>query len=124
MILCMPAKGPVSLTRQTIYCFIPIMDLYASYKIKKLRWYLLIMLGLGLAMGAVSGVINPQPEQDDPELYMDGSGNVDWSKIWFGSNAGLSVGTFVMNIAIALAVAIYLIRRWSKKWNESFLNSD
>ena len=40
----MPAKGKVSLSVQTIFCIIPILDMYAAYRIKKLRSYLLIMI--------------------------------------------------------------------------------
>ena len=120
----MPANGPVSITKQTVYCFIPIMDLYAAYKIKKLRWYLLIMIGLGFAMSAVTGIANPMPEQDDPSLYMDDMGDVDWGKVWFGPNPEVAASLMILNIAITIVVAVYLIRRWSKKWNESFSNSD
>ena len=40
----MPAKGPVSMTWQTIFCFIPIADIVASYRVKRFRWYMAIML--------------------------------------------------------------------------------
>ena len=116
----MPVNEPVSLTRQTIFCFIPFLDMYAAYKIKKLRWYLLIAIGLSLAMVAVELMVNPISESDDPALYMDDFGNVDWGKIWFGPNPEVSISFMIVHIAIALIVAVYLIRRWSKKWNEKF----
>jgi len=62
-----PAHGKVSLTRQTIYCFIPIMDIYAAYHIKKLRLYLVIILGVGLTMSLISSVVNPMPDSFDEE---------------------------------------------------------
>lgn len=40
----MPAKGRVSLLVQTIFCMIPIIDMFAAYRIKKLRKYLAIMI--------------------------------------------------------------------------------
>ncbi|MCE2506140.1 MAG: hypothetical protein J4F36_06680 [Nitrosopumilaceae archaeon] len=40
----MPAKEKVSLSTQTIFCIIPILDMYVAYRIKKLRKYLLIMI--------------------------------------------------------------------------------
>ena len=116
----MPAKGPVSLTRQTIYCFIPFFDLYAFYKIKKLRLYLLIIIGIAVAFTIIEEGINPIPESDDPVLYMDNFGNIDWVKIFFGPNPEISVGIFIANTAVAIIIAIFFIRRWSKKWNESF----
>ena len=56
----MPAKGPVSLTRQTIYCFIPIMNWYAAYNIKKFRKYLLIAIIVELSLGAMYASLTPE----------------------------------------------------------------
>ena len=58
----MPAKEPVSLTRQTIFVLIPILDLIAFYRIKHLRKYLLIVyLGVGIIAGsAYSMVVTPE----------------------------------------------------------------
>ena len=56
----MPAKGPVSLTRQTIYCFIPIMNWYAAYNIKKFRKYLLIAIIVELSLGAMYASLIPE----------------------------------------------------------------
>ncbi len=118
----MPANVPVSLARQTAFCFIPVMDMYAAYKVKKLRLYLLIMIGLSLALGAIGGIINPPPESNDSELYRDDFGNIDWNKVWFGQNPEFSISFMILNIAITLALAIFLIRKWSKKWNEQIAN--
>ena len=71
-------------------------------------------------MGSIGGIMNPMPESDDPNLYMDDFGNADWGKLWFGPNPEFSISFQVVSIAITLIVAIYLIRRWSKKWNENF----
>jgi hypothetical protein len=37
-------EEPVSLIRQSIHCVIPILDIFAAYRVKKLRKYLIIML--------------------------------------------------------------------------------
>lgn len=78
------------------------------------------MLGLSIALSAVGGIINPMSEPDDPTLYMDDFGNIDVGKMWFGPNPEISISFMILNIAITLVVAIYLIRKWSKKWNEKF----
>lgn len=115
----MPATGKVSLTRQTIYCFIPIMDLYAAYHIKKLRWYLLIILAVGLAMGMVSSVINPMDEIDESRIISENQ-EIDWNYVFLGENPEAAVASFVINQVVVLAVAVFFIRRWSKKWNMQF----
>ncbi len=73
----MPAKGPVSLTRQTIYAFFPILDLIAYYKIKSLRkyvviFYLVIAIGSSLVQYAImpkSFDIEPNQELEYPPLF-------------------------------------------------------
>ncbi len=120
----MPATGKVSLTRQTIYCFIPIMDIYAAYHIKKLRWYLLIMLGVGFALSIVTSAINPMPEIDEynDKLILENK-EIDWSYVFLGENPEVAIATTIMYQAIVVAIAVYLIRRWSKQWNAQFDNT-
>jgi len=106
----MPATGKVSLTRQTIFVLIPVLDLIAFYKIKKLRKYLLIVyLGVvGIASTAYSMVVTPESwafnDNYDPNFMMDPE---SWAL------------TFPM-IAITYAISIYLVRKWSREWNEKF----
>ena len=116
----MPATGKVSLLRQTIYVFIPIMDLYAAYHIKKLRWYLLIMLLVGAAMGGLSSVINPPIEEYDEDRIMTIHGDINWEYLILGDNPELAIATSIMYQAVVFAVAVYLIRRWSHQWNRQF----
>jgi len=106
----MPADGPVSLTRQTIFVLIPILDLIAFYKIKHLQKYLLIVyLGMAGIVGTVySVVVSPESwtfsENYDPNYMLD---PMDW----------------VLQIPImaaTYAISIYLIRKWSTKWNKQF----
>jgi len=117
----MPATGKVSLTRQTIYCFIPILDLYAAYHIKKLRWYLLIMLAIGIAASTITSVINPMPEIDeyDEKLFLENQ-EIDWGYVFLGNNPEVAIALMVINQGIVLAIAVYVIRKWSKKWNLQF----
>jgi len=116
----MPADGKVSLTRQTIYAFIPILDLYAAYHIKKLRWYLLIMIATGIVIGTITSVIAPESQEYDPERLVSFDGNIDWGYAILGENPGLSLAIIIANQAISLAIAVYIIRRWSKEWNKNF----
>ena len=116
----MPAKGKVSLTRQTIYCFIPIMDIYAAYHVKKLRWYLLIMICVGIPMSIISSTVNPMPDESDMEKLVLENQEINWEYAMLGENPEVTIATTIINQAVAFAVAVYLIRRWSKKWNMQF----
>ncbi len=116
----MPAKGKVSLLRQTIYCFIPIMDLYAAYHIKKLRWYLLIMLVIGIPLSIISSVVNPMPETfDEGKLFLENQ-EINWEYAILGENPSLTIATTIIYQAIVFGVAVYIIRKWSKQWNTQF----
>ncbi len=116
----MPAKGKVSLTRQTIYCFIPIMDIYAAYHVKRLRWYLLIMICVGIPMSIISSAVNPMPDQSDMEKLMLDNQEINWEYAILGENPEVTIAITIIYHAIAFAIAVYLIRRWSKKWNLQF----
>ena len=84
-------KKPVSLKRQTIYALIPFLDLYAAYKIEKFRRFFVIILATSLPLSlAIRALILPFPYN------------------------------FAIEIPIELAVAVYLIRKWSKEWNAKF----
>ena len=106
----MPAKGKVSLPRQTIFVLIPVLDLIAFYKIKHLRKYLLIVyLGIaGIAGTAYSMIVTPESwwfsDNFDPNYIMD---TEDWA-------------LQIPMIAVSYVISIYLVRKWSKKWNLQF----
>ena len=60
----MSAKGKVSLSVQTIFCIIPILDMYAAYRIKKLRKYLVIMiLVIAIPVSVTSSVFLPTDDE-------------------------------------------------------------
>src|SRR5438445_525154 len=87
-------EEPVNITRQTIYAIIPILDLYAAYKIKKFWWYVVIMLGIGLGVSFGIKMVLPDPY------------------------------SFFLEEVFTIPIAVYLIRKWSKKWNERFTNTN
>ena len=87
----MVKKQAVSITRQTIYAIIPILDLYAAYKIEKLIKFVVIILGLDIVVGLGFVILLPFP--------------YSWIAPEF----------------ILVPLAVYLIRKWSRKWNEQFV---
>jgi len=116
----MPATGKVSLIRQTIYCFIPILDLYAAYHIKKLRWYLLILISSGIILGTITSFVVPQEYEYDLDRLMSVDGQLNWQYAILGENPETAIASIVVNQGITLAIAVYVIRRWSNHWNLQF----
>ena len=117
----MPAKGPVSMTWQTIFCFIPIADIIASYRVKRFRWYMAIMLVWGAVSTGIQMII--YPFEEDPvyneKIFSETTG-FDWEYAILGPTPELGIFSIVMHTAITYAIAVYLIRRWSRKWNLQF----
>lgn len=107
----MVKKKPVNVNLQSIFMFIPIVDLWATYRIKKLRLYLLIFyLGFGIA-GVIMDVVILGPEEyfmDEDYGIMDDFLNIPWI-----------ISTIVFRV-FYFALAVYFIRRWSREWNEQF----
>jgi len=104
----MVKQKSVSVNWQTVFVFIPFVDLWATYRIQKLRMYLLIFLiGFGTAailfqiasFGTVGFFI------EDPEVIYSNS-------LYIGGNIGM--------ILVQFALQVYLIRKWSKLWNKKF----
>ena len=109
----MPADGKVSLTIQTVFCAIPILDMYAAYRIKKLRKYLaLIILVIAIPVTIASVIFLPVEDEG-----IDGFTNM--MMFYYGVNDDqflYSIGTQIGTILFA----IFLIRRWSNQWNKQF----
>lgn len=97
----MVQKKPVSITRQTIYQFIPFLGYWAFYKVEKLRLAIVISIAFFL-VGAGLGLSYYEP---DPTVVIEDDGSY-----------------LVMQLILLVsesAVFIYLIRKWSNEWNNS-----
>ena len=109
----MPAKGKVSLPVQTIFCIIPIMDMFAAYRIKKLRKYLVIMiLVIAIPVSIVSSVFLPIDDEG-----LEGFTNL---MIYY---YGIDDNQFIFSVGVQIGsvlFAIFLMRRWLNQWNEQF----
>ena len=114
----MPAKGPVNILWQILFVvFVPILDLWAFYRIKKLRRYLLfvylpqLIIG-GIIVGFILSTVFEEDSLDRLESFSkDLKGN---DLILVASNIVLGLGFTVFSI--------YLIATWSEKWNKQFAN--
>ena len=105
----MVKKESVSVKRQTIYALIPSVDIWAFYRIQKLRKFILIALGLGFAFSPISLAVSSSIDMSTITNPFDLYSNPIFLMYMVGMIASLH-GTLV-----------YFIRRWSKKWNEQFV---
>ena len=109
----MPAKGPVKIVWQIIFIFIPILDLWAFYRIKKLRRFALMVwiseiiitmiIIIPIIVGDVDQILNGNPMQDNESILT-------------------TILLYVVETGFAI-LSIYLIYKWSKEWNVKFPNT-
>ena len=98
-------KKPVDVNIQIIFAVIPILDIFASYKIQKLR--------LGLLFFSVGGAIV----------------QIIQFFVFFGEGYYISFGEFearlpesvILFTTLFVILKVVVMRKWSNKWNESFL---
>jgi len=95
----MVEKKPVSVNWQTLFILIPIIDLWASYRVEKLRLYILLLI----AVFVVSGIVG----------FVEGF-------LSFGTSAFFSY----IAVLVAVVISIILIRSWSTEWNKKCETSD
>ena len=108
----MVKNEPVSLTRQTIYCIIPILDIYAAYRVKVLRKYMIIMILVAIPVSIADSVIFP----DTDKTF---NGFLQFLTFYYGIDTNHFVASIIIWMGTVL-LAIYLVRRWSKQWNAKF----
>ena len=95
----MVEKKPVSVNWQTLFILLPIIDLWATYRVEKLGLYILLIIALavvGFIVGFVEGF-----------LFFGMSDFFSWMVLLGG-----------------LVISIYLIRKWSEEWNEKIEKVD
>ena len=104
----MVKQKPVSVKLQTIFALIPSVDVWAFYRIQKLRKFILIVLALGFAFSPLSLSVSASIDMDAITGPIDLYTNPIFLAYVIGSIAALH-GTLV-----------FFIRRWSKEWNKKF----
>ena len=99
-------KKPVNVILQMVFAVIPILDLYASYKIQKLRlWILIFWIG-----GAIVGLIYGETIMSGGYVAQLLNNNSDFIYV-------IDNSIFIIIYAIIQAM---VMRKLSKKWNKSF----
>ena len=115
-----PAKGPVSILWQIVFAlFVPIADIWAFYRIKKLRKAILYITlpSLGLMILVLIPIFSIITEAgDNPEKIERLSEDLI-------SDTGLNIMSIISSIgSIGILIwTIYLIATWSEQWNKQFI---
>ncbi len=106
----MPAKEPVKIVWQIIFIFIPILNLWAFYRIKKFRKFLLM---IWIPEGVITLLIIAPTIMDNVQQIMEGNP---------APNDEFTITTLVLYIVETgfTILSIYLIYKWSKEWNKQF----
>ena len=104
----MVKQKPVNVKLQTIFALIPSVDVWAFYRIQKLRKFILIVLAIGFAFSPISLSVSASIDTSTLTSPLDLYTNPIFLLYVIGS-IGTLHGTLV-----------YFIRKWSKEWNERF----
>ena len=112
----MPAKNKVSILWQIIFVlFIPIVGIWAFYRIRKLQKFLLYVVLPSIAFTSLILIpISSLSSEISDELDNDYFTSSEFEKYGI-----LVIGISIGSIALT-AWEIYLILVWSEKWNKQF----
>ena len=105
----MKEKESVNVNWQTLFAVIPIIHLWACYRIEKLRLFLIICVAMIVIEFLIAFAI-----YDDQGLRNFYGINEEGEPLY----EPLDYRITVLEIAIFVPVFIVLIRKWSKEWNE------
>jgi len=86
-----PPKEPVNVTRMIIYSFIPILAIYAGWRIQKFWLLVGIFFVIGLVFGATIEIILPYPY------------------------------SIILSIATSILIQVYIVRHFAIKYNEKIV---
>lgn len=103
----MVKKEPVSVLWQSIFMIIPLLDLYAAYRVEKLRKYLLFIISFSIVAVILSLLLFPTEDESLTSFELE-------KKIEGAEGFGWAIEL------ISIGIAIILIRKWSREWNEQF----
>jgi hypothetical protein len=106
----MPAKGPVRIVWQIVFIFIPFVNLWAFYRIKKLRKFLLMVF---IPEGVISLAIILPLVVENVQQALEGN------PMTSNESIAATIVLYIVEIGFTI-LAIYLIYKWSKEWNTQF----
>ncbi len=104
----MVTSGPVKLSVQTIFAIIPYVNIWAFYRIQKLRKFILLSLGIGFVFLPINFLVLRSLNMGDLNNPFDIYTNP------------IFISYLMSVIVVQLTLEVYFIRRWTKKWNKKF----
>jgi len=126
----MPANGKVSIRWQIVFAIIPPVNLWAFYRIKKLRLYALYVIVPSVIVSSivVAGVFyemnNPQTGfDDDGDRYPEPTLPPNMTSIEPQVGKYNTGPYMILNVITSVGLTIlsvYLVVKWSRQWNEQF----
>ncbi len=125
----MPAKGKVSIGWQIVFAIISPVNLWAFYRIKKLRKYVLyILIPSALLIVALSLVgyyemtlIDPSGGQMGSDTTIPFPPYTTPMKPYVEEFHIIPYNMISIGISIGLTIfSVYLVVKWSRQWNEQF----
>ena len=127
----MPAKGRVSIGWHIVFAIISPVNLWAFYRIKKLRLFLLYVIIPAVIVSSIM-VAGMLYELENPEKGFDEDGNryPEPTIPPYMTPIEPEVGKYntgayiIINIITSIgltAFSVYLIVKWSRHWNEKFI---
>ena len=96
----MVKQEPVNIKLQIIFTFIPILFIYAFYRIQKLRLFLCFAIPIFIASRFLDVI------------------TTNYARTQADIDGALNLGIFLAVLFIGLE--IWLVHKWSKQWNEKF----
>jgi hypothetical protein len=110
----MPATKKVSVAWQIVFTFLPIVNFWAFYRIKKLQKYLLYVFVPSIALSIIlSAYILANPMQSFTPWGDDGLAFGDPTPMY------AMLLSYVIGFGFQ-GLAIYLVIIWSRKYNQQF----
>ncbi len=101
----MVEKEPVNINWQTLFAIIPVINLWACYRIEKLRLYLIVIIAILVVEFLITQVTL---DEQDFECY--------WGLIECEMNNRITYLISVL-LVIEAVISIVLLRKWSQEWN-------
>ena len=122
----MPANGRVSIGWQIVFAIISPINLWAFYRIKKLRLYMLYVIVPSLVISSIV-IVGILYEMENPEIPLEKYPKPDIPPHMTPIEP--EVGKFntgnylILNVSSSIGLtllSVYLAIRWSREWNEQY----
>ena len=101
-------KKPVNMNLQMILAIFPVLDILASYRIKKLQMGLLLFTVGGIVVQLIQFFVFFGEEH----------------YVLFGSFEARLPESVILFTVVFVMLKIVVMRKWSWEWNESFLKAE